>query len=70
MPAPSNCPKCDGSMSPGSLKERTLYGPSPYVWVPDDDASFPVKGAPSGRRDILVYRCANCGYLELYAPSS
>ena len=57
-------------MSPGSLKERTLYGPSPYEWVPLDDAPFPMKGAPSNRHDLVIYRCEGCGYLELYAPSN
>jgi len=69
MSGPSNCPKCGGMMGQGSLKERALYGPSPYQWVPSDDAAFPVKGAPSNRHDILIIRCENCGYLELYAPS-
>ena len=68
MPEPSACPKCGGNISTGSLKERTMYGPSPYQWVPSDDAAFPVKGAPSNRRDIVVYRCENCGYLELFSP--
>jgi len=66
---PGNCPKCNGMMSPGSLKERTLYGPSPYQWVPSDDAPFPLKGAVSNRHDISMYRCEKCGYLESYAPS-
>ena len=64
------CPKCAGTMSPGSLKERTLYGPSPYEWVPLDDAPFPMKGAPGNRHDIVIHRCEGCGYLELYAPSN
>jgi hypothetical protein len=70
MTEPGNCPKCDGMMSQGSLKERTLHGPSPYQWVPSDKAAFPLKGAESNRRDILMYRCQNCGYLESYAPSA
>ena len=70
MSEPGNCPKCSGTMRVGSLKERTLFGPSPYQWVPSDDAAFPVKGAPSNRQDISIYRCENCGYLEMYAPSA
>ena len=70
MSETSTCPKCGGAMITGSLKERTLYGPSPYQWVPLDDAPFPMKGAPSNRHDIVVYRCEGCGYLESYAPSN
>ena len=65
------CPKCNGDMAPGTLRERTQYGgSSPYVWAPVDDVPFPLKGAPTRRRDITVYRCEQCGYLEMYAPST
>ncbi len=62
------CCKCANMMGPGPLKERALFGPSPYQWVPLDGAPFPLKGAPSNRYDIVIYRCENCGHLELYAP--
>lgn len=62
------CPRCAGSMSPGTLREIGQYGGnSPYVWAPLDDAPFPVKGVSSKRRDIIIYCCDKCGFLELYA---
>jgi len=62
------CPKCSGSMAPGTLRERVQYGgASPYVWAPANDAPFPVKGAPTTRSEITIYRCEGCGYLEMYA---
>ena len=62
------CPKCSGSMAPGTLRERVQYGgASPYVWAPANDVPFPLKGAPATRRDIIIYRCEECGYLEMYA---
>jgi len=70
MPESKECSKCGGSMIAGYLKERTHYGNSPYVWAPADDVAFPVKGVPSKRRDVVMYRCEKCGFLELYAPST
>jgi hypothetical protein len=54
-------------MKLGALKTKGQYGNSPYEWSPHDDAAFPLKGAPSERRDVQMYRCTACGYLELYA---
>ena len=64
------CPKCAGNMSPGILQKVGQYGNSPYVWAPLNEPRFPLKGAPSARRDIQAYRCEKCGYLELYAPAA
>jgi hypothetical protein len=68
MPDLKVCPKCSGKMTPGFLKEIGHYGSSPYIWAPKDEAPFAVKGAPSSRRDVHLFRCDQCGYLELYAP--
>jgi uncharacterized Zn finger protein len=63
------CPKCGGKMPVGSLRDVGQYGgPSPFVWSPADDAPFPVKGAPAKRRQLVLYRCEGCGYVEVYAP--
>ena len=62
------CPKCTGNMAQGYLKEIGNYGNPRNVFAPIDEAPLPVKGVPTQRREIIVYRCANCGFLELYAP--
>jgi hypothetical protein len=67
MPETKTCPKCNGQMSPGRLQQVGNYGNSPFVWAPDGEPPFPVKGASSSRKDLTVFRCANCGYLEYYA---
>jgi len=67
MTRPTHCVKCSGKMTLGSLKEKGQYGNSPYEWSPHNDAPFPLKGAPSQRRDVTMYRCDACGFLELYA---
>jgi len=65
------CPKCNGAMNPGTLRDRGQYsGASPYVWAPQDDIAFPLAGKPTGRADIVLYRCGQCGYLEMHAPST
>ena len=61
------CPKCGSSMAAGTLKEIGNYGNTPYEYVPEDDAPFPVKGVQSKRKKLMLYRCRNCGYIELYA---
>lgn len=68
MAESKECPKCSGSMTLGSLKEKGQYGNSPYEWSPHNDAPFPLKGAPSQRRDVVLYRCDSCGFLEWHAP--
>ena len=67
MPEPKTCPKCNGQMKPGALQQIGNYGNSPFVWAPEGEPSFPVKGATSPRKDLTVFRCENCGYLEYYA---
>ena len=67
MPDLKECPKCKGSMAAGTLKEIGNYGNTPYEFAPEDDAQFPIKGVPSKRKKVILYRCENCGYVELYA---
>ena len=62
------CPRCSGTMSLGALKEIGHYGNSPYEWASLNEPPFRVKGQPSNRYGISVYRCEKCGFLEMYAP--
>ena len=64
------CPKCSGTMTSGFLRERRQYGNNQYLWSPQDEPAFPVKGAPSNRHEVIFYRCDACGFLELYAPAA
>jgi len=64
------CPKCSGNMQPGILQKLNNYGRSLYLWSPADDSPFPVAGAPSKRKDIIMYCCENCGFMEMYAKKS
>ena len=59
--------KCAGPMKLGSLKTKGEYGTSPYEWSPHDDSAFPVAGKKNPRREVQMYCCTACGYLELYA---
>ena len=68
MPESKPCPKCNGQMKPGALQQIGNYGNSPFVWAPEGEPSFPVKGATSPRKNLIVFRCEQCGYLEYYAP--
>lgn len=65
------CPKCGGSMSDGMLRKTGQFGgDSPYVWAPAEDIPFAVAGRPTGRAAIHMYRCGQCGFLELHAPTT
>ena len=55
-------------MTPGTLRKIKTYGNPQYLWSPHDEAFFPVKGAPNKRRDIVMYCCDRCGFIESYAP--
>jgi len=65
MPEPKNCPKCNSQMKPGTLQQIGNYGNPPFVWAPEGEPTFPVKGSP--RKNLTVFRCEGCGYLEYYA---
>ena len=67
MPEPKPCPKCSGPMRPGSLQQVGNYGNSPFVWAPEGEPPFPIKGTATPRKNLTVFRCENCGYLETYA---
>ncbi len=68
MAESKQCQKCAGNMAQGYLKEIGHYGNSPYLFAPVNEPPFPLKGAPTQRREIILYRCENCGLLEMYAP--
>jgi predicted nucleic-acid-binding Zn-ribbon protein len=68
MTETKKCPKCDGEMAQGTMMEIGKYGNSPFLFAPANEAPFPVKGAPVSRKNIIVFRCERCGYLEFYAP--
>jgi hypothetical protein len=55
-------------MEEGYLKEVGNYGNPTSQFAPSNEPPFPVKGAASQRRNITLYRCSVCGFLEMYAP--
>ena len=67
-----NCVKCEGFMEEGFMIDRGDYE---YKTVNTWIEGKPVKSFWSGIKvggdkqqiQIKTYRCANCGYLELYA---
>jgi len=61
-------PKCAGTMVQGFLKEISNYGNNRNFFAPANEAPFPVKGVLSQRREIILYRCEKCGFVEMYAP--
>ena len=66
MSQTKQCPKCNSNMSTGTLKEIGHYGNPPYEFAPDNETPFPVKGIQSKRKQLTLYCCENCGFIEFY----
>jgi len=59
----SKCPKCEGEMEKGFIPTYKIGATPPTFWV--SKISF-MKGLEN-KKDITVYRCSSCGFLESYA---
>ena len=61
----NKCPKCQGEM-----EQDILAKPMPYLgiitWATKLVSGF-FSSKLENKKDIVVYRCKNCGYLESYA---
>jgi predicted nucleic-acid-binding Zn-ribbon protein len=66
MPEVKECPKCRSKMSAGTLKKIGYHGNPPYEFAPDDEPPFDVRGIPSKRKQLALYCCENCGFIEFY----
>ena len=53
-------------MSAGTLKKIGYHGNPPYEFAPDDEPPFDVRGIPSKRKQLALYCCENCGFIEFY----
>jgi len=55
MPDTKTCPKCNGQIKLGALQQIGNYGNLPFVWAPESEPSFQVKGATSPRKNLTVF---------------
>jgi hypothetical protein len=60
------CPKCEGTMLPGFLRQVGNYGNSPFVWT---EMTFHQHTLPAGSYVVRAYRCEDCAHVEMYAPA-
>ena len=71
--APSRCPKCDGEMEQGFVLDEIPGGQIASRWaggIPRTSFWTGVKAVPANEViPVGAFRCASCGYLELYARS-
>lgn len=66
MEESNKCPKCEGEMEEGLVPD--FYNPggfSKHLWGKENPGSF--NRNPQDNREVITYRCKNCGYLESYA---
>jgi hypothetical protein len=69
--SPQKCPKCSGRMEQGFVVDHSYGSGARMVseWAPGAPLKSFWTGTklPEDRVPIGTYRCASCGYLELYA---
>jgi Domain of unknown function (DUF6487) len=68
---PTKCVKCGGDMAEGFILDRIMHGVAAVAtWQADKpERSFwtGIKFQGKEQREITVYRCEECGFLESYA---
>lgn len=66
------CPKCGGGMAEGFIVDVAAGGAAVVSkWQggePHKGRFFGVSQRGAEQIDIITFRCADCGYLESYAP--
>ena len=68
-----SCAKCGGRMDPGFVATRTSHGNGVAQWLPgkpEKSIWTGIKISKRDQRDIEIWRCGRCGYLESYAPGT
>lgn len=71
MTRPTNCPKCQGSMSEGVLVDNGYGGYVVSAWQPGAPIVSRWTGLKVKKKTLIpttAHRCARCGFIELYAP--
>lgn len=68
---PKQCPLCpDSEMEKGNIADRTVYSANPAVWV-KDKPDYSLGGIENDMVYVIdAWRCIDCGYLALYAPTA
>ena len=65
------CPKCGGAMEEGAILYYTYGAVLAASWIRGPLQKSFWRGVKAPRKDTLnvrAYRCAQCAYLEVYAP--
>jgi len=71
MIRPTDCTKCQGSMSEGVLVDTGYGAFSVSAWqggAPIVSRWFGLKVKKKALIPTTAYRCGRCGFIELYAP--
>jgi hypothetical protein len=72
--ANKRCPKCDATMQRGYMPDVGYGAVTQEAWTPGDPERLRflgmdsgIKGKPKESLAVTTYRCAKCGFLEMYA---
>ena len=71
MRAPTQCPRCQGSMSEGVIAEKGDAGWQIASFLPGPPTVSRWFGLKVRKKDLVpikAWRCGRCFYLETYAP--
>ena len=61
------CSKCNGAMESGLIADKGHMDAHMTNQIWGTKIKGFLKGDVENRRNVTVYRCKNCGYLESYA---
>jgi predicted nucleic-acid-binding Zn-ribbon protein len=67
---PQQCPKCDGEMEQGFIMDMTHGGRLVSQWGAGPPRKYFWLGTKLPEEKLIpmgAFRCASCGYLELFA---
>lgn len=64
------CPKCEGTMTPGKFQKIGTAMDPLVLWAPSDWTPSFSDDAPDPQRKVMLFCCENCGFVEIYAHHS
>ena len=79
MAEPKPCPKCNGTMTQGSVMRYNEYAANQkymYVFAPNNDSGpdlskiFSGKPLSKDRKVLVAFACDECGFTEFYSQAT
>ena len=65
MSEAQGCSRCGGVLVAGKLRHFAEHGGRTHFWCPWEEPLL--TGSNAGRRELTVFCCQGCGYIEMFA---